>query len=132
MKPLTKDQYVQIVKGARDVLMIQGWTKGTYARDAVHLPCSPLSKRAVCFCAEGALLRAAGAVGVLPKSEMVRADIELRISDYVEEFMLSEVVAKLNKFVPRRAAELWKLNDASETIGPVLKVFDKAIKAAEA
>jgi len=132
MKPLTKDQYVQIVKGARDVLTTQGWTKGTFAQDVLHLPCSPLSKRAVCFCAEGALLRAAGAVGVLPESEMVRADIELRISDYVDDFMQAEVVAKLNKFVPPRAAELWNLNDASETIDPVLEVFDKAIKAAEA
>lgn len=40
-------------------LLKKGWTTGDRARDANGKSCSPRSKKAVCWCAEGAVLAAA-------------------------------------------------------------------------
>lgn len=38
----------------------KGWTTGTFSRNANGKACSPRSKKAVCWCAEGAIKAAAG------------------------------------------------------------------------
>lgn len=52
VKPTVKRAY-ELIRDA------QNWTQHAEARTATGKPCSPFSSRAICFCAWGALLRAA-------------------------------------------------------------------------
>jgi len=47
----------KVLKGAIAFLK-KGWTKGTWARNAAGRRCSPTSKHAIAWCAEGATIAA--------------------------------------------------------------------------
>ena len=49
---------IECLRGARDILARDGaWTRGAFARDNLHRPCSAGSGEAVTFCAIGACQR---------------------------------------------------------------------------
>lgn len=94
---------IEELKKAR-ALLVKGWTKGSFAKNAQGEKCVPYSDKAVCWCAGGAL--------------KVVTDNWSDLWDVVE--------AEL------KGGYLPDFNDAQETVEPVLALFDKAIAKLEA
>ena len=116
-----------VVEGAKNLLITKGWIKRGNARDSDGDPVSALSEHAACFCAQGAIMRAAWDLGFVPQ----------RSSQSFEEFIHTEVLYPVNKAIDRRTSlnmpvELWHINDDSKTIEPVIDVLDHVIKVLEA
>lgn len=67
---------------ARDILVEKGWTQASHARSYDGARISPLSEKAVCFCAEGAIRAVCGswtstnlATAYLRKATGTRIDV---------------------------------------------------------
>lgn len=110
MKPFADQTTLKVLKKARSLLRAKkNWTQGTLARTKTGRPCTEDSKRAVCFCSAGALIKASVEVG----------DIS-----WAAHRIFASVIEDLS--IP-----YW--NDVStRTHKEVLAAFDKAIKLAEA
>jgi hypothetical protein len=96
---------IQILKRARE-LINQGWTKSAYARDKDGLKVPNSSSKAVCWCVEGAIYRAA---------------YELDYDSYPSRRMFQNIYGGMVDF-----------NDAiARNKEQVLTAFDKVIAANE-
>ena len=99
---------VEILKGAKELLVTKGWTQRTFARNDKGIPVHiGMKHTATCFCGVGALLHTAEAVDTLYYPAWAALD--------------------------RAAGEHFpNFNDAEgRTLDEVLAVFDKAIAAEE-
>jgi hypothetical protein len=96
----------EIIKALKKTrrLILKGWTRGAYARDARRRAVPYDSKTAVCWCLMGAVDRAAGPVG----------DVEDALNQALGAYSLAG------------------FNDSQKTKGPVLALIDKAIAAEKA
>jgi hypothetical protein len=96
----------EVLIAARKLIEDPGaWTTGEYARTATGRRCAPWSMRAVCYCAEGACIRAARYSGVFAEQHFIgslRAEIDEEVADF---------------------------NDSADHAS-VLRMFDRAIEAA--
>jgi len=101
----------EVLKKARAVIeKPENWTKGHYARDADGRPVSPLHSSAICFCALGAIRRAA----------LLSGDG----SGYA--------AALHNASCIKHGADVHMVNDDDNTThADVLAIFDEAISNAE-
>jgi hypothetical protein len=101
---MNKNEQLEIVTKARDILANKGWTQGNYARNQFGTPVYLGSSEATCFCAVGALALAA-------------EDNDLIILD---EHPL------LDAFARRTQSNIADWNDQKgRTIEQVLDLFDK-------
>ncbi|MGV2110128.1 DUF6197 family protein [Agrobacterium salinitolerans] len=102
---------VQILKEARALIADGGkWTQGAFARNSLGEKVDPSEEGAVCFCAIGALAKAAGAN---PESELP-----------AENLLVTEMLElDARECIP-------EFND-SHTHADVLALFDRAIARAE-
>lgn len=108
---------VQILRRARD-LVGQGWTQRTGARDANYKVVSFSDESAVCYCALGAIFRAA----YEGLTEEVGIQRVLKATDLPQvKEIYNEIADKVGKWVG-----VW--NDAPDrTQAEVLQVFDEMV-----
>lgn len=99
---------VDVLKGAKALLLDMGWTQGAYSRGLGNRRAKPTGPKALCFCGLGAIQRLTG-----DTSDHHRA------------------ARALNDTVPYRCFP--SFNDAKgRTLPEVLAKFDEAIAAEEA
>lgn len=119
---------VQILEKARAVIADPAhWTKGALARNACgdRLNAAQLDL-AVCYCATGALRKAAPDTDDLPdgrRANTVRGDAGFRLWTVVNEGVTDESA--------KRVISLWN-DDPATTHAHVLAAFDRAIELARA
>jgi len=88
-------------------LLVRGWCRGTPARSRLGVQVSPLSRRAVAWCAGGALFAA-----------------RLTASGLDYHRAAARLIAAIG------GVSVADFNDTQETVEPVLAAFDRAIGAA--
>ncbi|MGX7706345.1 DUF6197 family protein [Methylobacterium sp. Gmos1] len=111
---------VEILREARALIADKSrWTQKAFARDNAGRYTDENSNEAICFCAAGAVLRAASRG---PSSYENDAFEVLSAASY--DLFREDSVLVVNDGLPDR--------DASEAHDDVLKVFDLAIRKAEA
>lgn len=105
---------IDILKGAKALLVTKGWTQGDMARDAEGDPVHIWSEAASCFCAYGALRAATpGGVGASYAQMDAASALEATIGDEWPDFI--------------------EFNDAPvRTKDEIVAKFDEAIAALEA
>ena len=107
----------QVLVEARE-LISNGWTQGTYSRDAQTYSVDPVSESASCFCILGAIRR------VEAINDVADADNSL-----TENFKAA-TVAICSVIKPLGYDHVPEFNDDKETtVEKVLEVFDKAIES---
>jgi hypothetical protein len=108
-----KKTVLQVLREARELLSDEKrWTRGSFAKNALGIDVEPTSDSAACFCAHGALLRAAG--GDDTCSGLVFAELALR--DAARVIFGNSSIVEVNDHRPDGHAG-------------VLSLFDSAIKA---
>lgn len=93
------------------VYIRKGWVKNTWAKDSYDIDVDPTDNHAVCWCATGALIRAASELGA--KSEELCFDA-------------------LRAAIPKKdiGLSIAGFNDAKSTNqNDIIKLFERAIKA---
>ena len=118
------DIEMKILKEAREIITPEDrWTKGVLARDKQGDAISPDSIEAVCFCAMGAIDKAA---------YMQEYPLSSDVPDIGAGEIAAEVICLLGEEVNRRyrggtiSVNAWN-DDPSTTHKDVLKMFDRAI-----
>lgn len=97
----------ELLRRAR-ALVARGWCRGALARNRFGFRVSPYSRRAVSWCASGALNAAA-------------------MTDSRQSYFLA--VCRLKDAIPDEG--IVAFNDRQKTVEPVLAAFDRAIAAGE-
>lgn len=114
---LTKAQWIETFRAAREILTTKGWSQGEFARDASRRPCLPPSPEACSFCLIGAVWRALADQGQARPGRRRHAEVTL------EQFIPEPDAARGYDNIPA-------FNDQS-TIEDVLALLDNAIKTLE-
>jgi hypothetical protein len=107
-RAIARAQVIEVLEGAKQLLIEHGWTQGHFAKNALGEPCPFEAEEATCFCAAGAIWRASGSFeeATSPGQAALEA---------------------LTELVPNGAVAHW--NDAEErTKDEVIATFDHIIK----
>lgn len=99
------------LNAAADLLETKGWTKGTYARDAHGESCQVTSRKATCFCLDGALRRV-----LIPRTWKGRMSFEMK----------DALCLQIEKFLGIQSLIDW--NDTRRSAKPVIAALRGAAK----
>jgi hypothetical protein len=116
---------LKILLGARTLIAFPAhWTQHALARDIERNPMVPDDPRAVCFCADGALLKAAGTTSLqsgLPKQDD-------HYADYVRAVSAVEIATRqlfdIESYIEVNDDEVLDIEGGHAA---VLRIFDRAI-----
>ena len=111
---------VKVLQDAKELIK-KGWTKKAYARDLAGKVVDPWSHAAVCWCARGAIMKAAGLTSFCCSE--VKYHIAVMASQAISMAAQGEGEASLNRIITA--------NDDAFKAETVLVYFDKAITIAE-